>query len=93
MLREIIEVPFEINFRASAVENNAASCFFLFPHSAIRVTDATAVECLKWTLSSQIASARKWSYLAAEETLLWVVLTQAPHLKLILCRIVSAKIT
>ena len=28
MLREIKEeVPFEINFRASAVENNAASCF------------------------------------------------------------------
>ena len=25
------EVPFKINFRASAVENNAASCFFLFP--------------------------------------------------------------
>ena len=40
------EVPFEINFRAGAVENNAASYFFLFAHSAIRVTDAAVVKCL-----------------------------------------------
>ena len=86
------KVPFEINFRASAVENNAASCFFLFPDSAIRVTDAAVVERLNWTLSSEIASVRKWSYLTAEETLLWTVLTRAPHLKVILCRIVGAKI-
>jgi hypothetical protein len=46
------EVPFEINSRARAVENHTSSCCFLFPNSAICVTDAAVVERLNWTLSS-----------------------------------------
>jgi hypothetical protein len=95
MLRENkVEVPFEINFRARAVENNASSCFFLFPDSAIHVTDAVVNRDRVSKLDIEFLDRpRKKMVIPAEETLLWAVLTRAPHLKVVICRTVGAKIT
>jgi hypothetical protein len=46
------EAPFEINFLANALKNNAASRYFLFPENVSRVTHEAGIDCLNWTLSS-----------------------------------------